>query len=68
MENRNVNVGGGITISGLLGIVFIVLKLCGVIDWPWVWVLAPFWISLSISILIIAICTVIVFILRGRYS
>jgi hypothetical protein len=28
---------------GLLGIVFIVLKLVGVIAWSWFWVLAPFW-------------------------
>lgn len=35
---------GGIGVPGLLGIVFIVLKLCGVISWSWWWVLAPFWI------------------------
>ena len=28
---------------GLLTIVFITLKLIGVIDWAWVWVLAPLW-------------------------
>ena len=27
----------------LLTVAFIVLKLTGVIDWDWVWVLAPFW-------------------------
>lgn len=26
-----------------LGLVFIVLKLCHVIDWSWWWVLFPFW-------------------------
>ena len=35
---------GGVGVPGLLGIVFIVLKLCGVISWSWWWVLAPFWI------------------------
>ena len=34
---------GGITIWGLLGIAFIILKLCGVINWSWLWVLCPFW-------------------------
>ena len=34
---------GGIGISGLLGVVFVVLKLCGVIEWSWWWVTAPFW-------------------------
>lgn len=26
-----------------LGIVFVTLKLCHVIDWSWWWVTAPFW-------------------------
>lgn len=36
---------GGIGFAGLLAIVFIVLKLCGVISWSWLWVLSPIWIS-----------------------
>lgn len=36
---------GGIGFVGVLTIVFIVLKLCGVIKWSWWWVLAPIWIS-----------------------
>lgn len=31
-----------------LGIVFSVLKLAGVIAWPWLWVLAPFWIGAAV--------------------
>lgn len=27
----------------VFGLVFIVLKLVGVIEWSWIWVLAPFW-------------------------
>ncbi|MCI0358297.1 MAG: hypothetical protein L0211_07430 [Planctomycetaceae bacterium] len=34
---------GGIGFWGQLAILFITLKLCGVIQWPWVWVLAPLW-------------------------
>ena len=34
---------GGIGVIGLLGVAFVVLKLCGVIDWSWWWVTAPFW-------------------------
>ena len=33
----------GIGIFGLLGIVFVVLKLTGFIDWSWWWVTLPFW-------------------------
>ncbi len=33
---------------GLLLIAFIVLKLCGIITWPWIWVLAPLWLGLAL--------------------
>lgn len=60
----NVNVtnkvsSGGISFAGLLGIVFIVLKLCGIIDWPWVWVLCPFWIGLAVLLTIVLIFAII---------
>lgn len=32
-------------LAAVLGVVFIVLKLVGVISWSWIWVLSPFWIS-----------------------
>lgn len=32
-----------ITLNGLLGVVFVTLKLCGVIDWSWWLVTLPFW-------------------------
>ena len=34
---------GGVGVLGLLGVAFVVLKLCHVIDWSWWWVTAPFW-------------------------
>lgn len=43
---------GGISFWSLLCIVFIVLKLCNVIDWSWWWVLAPIWIPIVIMIII----------------
>ena len=46
---------GGITFSGLLLIAFIVLKLTGVIEWSWVWVLAPFWIPILLTVIFISI-------------
>jgi hypothetical protein len=41
--------GGGIGFCGALLIAFIVLKLTGVIAWPWVWVLAPLWAPIAIA-------------------
>ena len=34
-NNRGV-ASGGVGIGGLLGIAFVILKLCKVIDWPWI--------------------------------
>lgn len=34
----------------LLTIAFIVLKLCGVISWRWLWVLAPLWIDAALIV------------------
>jgi Flp pilus assembly protein TadB len=35
---------GGIGLGSSLFIVFLVLKLTGVVAWSWVWVLAPLWV------------------------
>lgn len=37
------NVSSGISLVGAVFIVFLVLKLCNVIDWSWWWVTAPLW-------------------------
>ena len=44
--------GAGFTT--LLGIAFIILKLCGVIDWPWVWVLCPLWGGILLGFVVFA--------------
>lgn len=48
----NTNSGGGFPLFAVLGIVFIVLKLTGVVAWSWLWVLAPFWGPLAVTLLI----------------
>ena len=53
-DNKS-SASGGIGFTGLLTIVFIVLKLCGVIQWSWLWVLSPLWISFALAIIIIII-------------
>jgi phosphoglycerol transferase MdoB-like AlkP superfamily enzyme len=56
MDNKNNNtVSGGVGVCGLLGVAFIVLKLCKVINWSWWWVTAPFWIPIGISVLLIVL-------------
>ena len=47
---------GGLGIVSVLTIVFIVLKLLGVIQWSWIWVLSPIWIS---AVIVVAVFSVI---------
>ena len=49
------NTSRGIGFTGLLIIVFIVLKLTKVINWSWLWVLSPLWINLAFALLILII-------------
>lgn len=58
MSNNKSSNSGGIGFVGLLTIVFITLKLCGVIQWSWLWVLSPIWISAIIVFGILAIMLV----------
>lgn len=55
-----VNFGG---IGTILAIVFMVLKLTGNIDWPWVWVFAPIWIPLALAAGILVLYGIIVVII-----
>lgn len=43
----------------LLGLTFIILKLCSVIAWSWWWVLAPFWIPLAVAFLAATVILII---------
>ena len=53
MDNKPTVTSGGIGFTGLLTLVFIVLKLCNVITWNWWWVLSPLWISAGLTLLIV---------------
>ena len=58
MRKNNDNVhasANGIGFVGLLTIAFIVLKLLGVINWSWVWVLSPLWISFLLGLILIIV-------------
>lgn len=47
--------GGGIGFFGLLGVLFIALKLTHIIDWKWWIVLSPIWGSILLAIILILI-------------
>lgn len=55
-EGTKVVIGGsGISLTTALTIVFVVLRLIGIIEWSWWWVLAPLWISAGLSVAAIII-------------
>lgn len=57
---------GGIGFAGVLTIVFIVLKLIGVISWSWLWVLSPIWISILVGLVFAVIAIIAVGIAQRR--
>lgn len=59
-NNKSSSAGsGGAGITTILQVVFIVLKLIHVIDWSWLWVLAPTWISLAFVVVMLIIFFII---------
>lgn len=50
-SETKVSYSGGIGFTGLLTIVFIILKLIGKIDWSWWWVLSPLWLTFILCML-----------------
>jgi len=50
MSNTTNTTSGGTSLTGLLTILFIALKLTGVITWSWWWVTCPAWAGLAIAL------------------
>lgn len=54
------NKSSGINVFSVVGIVFIILKLVGVIDWSWWWVTLPLWggiVLLGVLLVVLLILT-----------
>ena len=56
---NNESKSSGLGISAVLQIVFLVLKLTGLIDWSWWLVLVPLWVDIGFSLLYIIIALII---------
>ena len=50
MNKKNNNSGIGLTT--VLFLIFLVLKLCKIINWSWLWIFSPLWIGSILWILI----------------
>ncbi len=59
-HNKATATASGIGVTGLLGVAFVILKLCGVIHWSWLWVLAPFWGSFLLGLIAFALFIIFV--------
>lgn len=60
MEKQVIYRGPGVL--SILLVAFIVLKLCGVITWSWLWVLAPLWIPIAFVLVILLILGIMVYV------
>lgn len=62
MKDESISIG----FSGILFIVFLILKLTNVITWSWWWVTAPLWITIALNILIIISIVLFQFIIHRQ--
>lgn len=63
-ENKSSTTTSGISFSGVLFIVFLILKLTGVIGWSWWWVTAPLWVPVGIAVVVFLV-TIITVLIKG---
>ena len=56
---NDVKKSAGLSFAEVLQLIFIVLKLCKVINWKWVWVLSPTWITLIFVVVLVIIYSLI---------
>lgn len=56
----------GISFFGLLAVLFIGLKLGGVIAWPWLWVLAPIWVPWAVVFVIALVALAVYLFIDSR--
>lgn len=59
MEGKNIVINASNSFVSLLTVAFIVLKLCGVITWSWLWILSPIWISLGLVLAIVVVFLIV---------
>ncbi len=58
-ENNSSAASSAIGLLTLLTVVFVVLKLCHVIDWSWWWVLSPIWIEIVLELIFLIVVIIV---------
>lgn len=62
MSNKqriSISMGSGLTFGSVLFFIFLILKLCGVIEWSWWWVTAPLWVGFGLTLLLIVVLALV---------
>jgi hypothetical protein len=67
-NNTTTQSTGGVGFFGILAVLFIGLKLGGVIAWSWWWVLAPLWLPISIFLGILLVGLIVTGVVMGVAS
>ena len=54
MKKKSKSTAGSrlIGLAFLVTIVFLILRLTHVLDWQWVWIFAPLWISMALNLVV----------------
>ena len=58
---------GGMGFVGVLTLIFVVLKLTGNINWSWLWVLSPIWITALLLLALFGTIFVVTKLKRGKW-
>lgn len=63
MNIKQIIVGSIQVLIVLLTVLFTILKLCNVLAWSWLWVLAPLWIPILFILIVTLILPALLFLL-----
>lgn len=62
----NSSAGGGVGLAGATFLVFLTLKLTGIINWSWWWVTAPLWgVTALVVLIVLGVVIAAVWSMRG---
>lgn len=65
--NKKETKKGSLGFVGFLTLIFIILKLTNIINWSWIWVFSPIWISAIVLVLIFGIILVAGKMKKGKW-
>lgn len=55
MDDKKHTGAKGLSFTSCLTLIFVVLKLTGLINWSWLWVLSPLWIGFAVVLVLMVL-------------